>query len=43
MAYFDLSKLNVAKANALKRSNHNCNGSRHDKMALRTSYTKMSN
>jgi len=43
MAYFDLSKLNVAKLMCWKRSNHNCNGNRHDKMALETSYIKMWN
>ena len=40
MAIFNLSKLNFAQAMYWKRQNNNCNGNRHDKMALRTTYIK---
>jgi len=43
MAYFDLSKLNLAKANVLKAFVSNCNGNRRDKVALKTPTTEMSN
>jgi len=40
MAYFDLSKLSLAKANVLKASNPNCHGKRRNKVALRTTCIK---
>ena len=40
MAYFDLSKLSLAKANVLKASNPNCHGERRNKVALRTTCIK---
>jgi len=36
MAYLDLSKLNLVKLMSWKCLNPNCNGNRHDKVALRT-------
>jgi len=36
MTCFDLSKLNLVYANALKSSNPNCIGNRQDKVALKT-------
>jgi len=44
MAYFDLSKLNLAfQLMYSKYSNPNCNGNRRDKAGLRTTCIKMSN
>jgi len=40
MACFDLSKLNLAKANALKHPNPNCNGNRCNNVVLRITCIK---
>jgi len=40
MTCFHLSNLNLAKAKSWKRSNLSCNGSRRDKVALRTTCNK---
>jgi len=40
MTYFDLIKLNLASANALKGFDANCNGNRHNEVALRTTCIK---